>query len=141
MPVDKYVYYLRIFTAFFLMYFPQIGISMAFKRTVLLSASSLFLLAGCGEGYEMVKTNTMFPYGNQRTAGSGVAYVLAKMMPEKELKLEPVAANPVTPKAVERDWKPEIKKVLPKTVAPEAPPAVPVAPAPAEMIFRDQIEK
>jgi len=83
---------------------------MAIKRVVLLSASSLFLLTGCGEGYELVKTNTMFPYGNQRTAGSGVAYVLAKMLPKKDLKLESVA------QPVKRDWKPEVKEILPELI-------------------------
>ena len=105
---------------------------MSIKRTVIVSASSLFLLTGCGEGYEMVKTNAMFPYGNERTAGSGVAYVLAKMMPEKELKLEPVK-----PKAVVRDWKPAIKEVLP----PEPKPAAAVPPQQAEKIFRDDMAK
>ncbi|MFK7839701.1 MAG: hypothetical protein AB8B83_05165 [Bdellovibrionales bacterium] len=108
---------------------------MSVKRAVLLSASSVFFLTGCGDGYEVIKTNTMFPYGNERTAGSGVAYVLAKMMPEKELKLEPVA-EPVVKKAVERDWKPEVKEVLPELKPVEA-----VPPQPAEQIFRDQIEK
>jgi hypothetical protein len=83
---------------------------MAFKRILVLSAVSLFTLSAC-DGYEAIKTNTMFPYGNQRTAGSGVAYVLAKMMPKKELKLE--AAEPVA-KAVERDWKPEVIEMLPE---------------------------
>ena len=106
---------------------------MALKRTILLSASSLFLLTGCGEGYELVKTNTMFPYGNQRTAGSGVAYVLAKMLPKKELKLETVA------QPVERDWKPEVKEILPEPKEEVAPP--PPEPAPAEKIFRKQVEK
>lgn len=55
--------------------------------TLALLASPL-LLTACGEGYELIRTDTMFPYGNQRTAGSGVAYVLAKMMPEKNLNLE-----------------------------------------------------
>lgn len=45
-------------------------------------------LAACGEGYEMVRTTEVTPYGNSRTAGSGVMYVQAKMLPEKELKLE-----------------------------------------------------
>lgn len=108
------------------------GPVMALKRAIILSASSVFLLAGCGDGYEFVKTNTMFPYGNQRTAGSGVAYVLAKMMPVKELKLEtaPVVKN------VERDWKPAVREALTKS---EAAPAV--EPVPAEKIFRDQIKK
>lgn len=98
---------------------------MTLKRAALLSMSSLFLLTGCGEGYEVIKTNTMFPYGNQRTAGSGVAYVLAKMMPKKELKLE----------TVERDWKPEVKEILPKSEP------LPVEPTPAEKVFREQVEK
>ena len=114
---------------------------MSIKRTIIVSASSLFLLTGCGEGYEMVKTNTMFPYGNQRTAGSGVAYVLAKMMPEKELKLEPVEAPKMSKPA--RDWKPEVKEVLPPEPkpAPAVPPKPVAPPQPAEKIFRDQIEK
>lgn len=91
---------------------------MAIKRAILLSASSVFLLTGCGEGYEMVKTNTMFPYGNERTAGSGTAYVLAKMLPKKELKLEPVA------KAVERVREPEVVKPAP-VVEPKPAPVVP----------------
>lgn len=49
-------------------------------------------LAACGEGWEMQLTNTVHPYGNARTAGSGVVYVRAKMLPEKDVKLEPAAA-------------------------------------------------
>lgn len=48
-----------------------------------------FLLSACGDGYEAIRTTEYMPYGNQRTAGSGVAYVLSSMLPEKELKLEP----------------------------------------------------
>ncbi len=59
-------------------------------KILFLSLCAPLLLTGCGEGWEFKKTDQLFPYGNQRTAGSGVAYVLAKMMPEKELKLEPV---------------------------------------------------
>ena len=115
---------------------------MALKRIVLLSASSLFLLTGCGEGYELVKTNTMFPYGNQRTAGSGVAYVLAKMMPKKELKLESVARD------VERDWKPDVLEILPTPELPPEPKAAPamlpdpvVEPKKADQIFLDDGKK
>jgi len=50
--------------------------------------STPLLLGACGEGWEMQKTTTMFPYGNQRTAGTGVAYVRAKLLPKKELKVE-----------------------------------------------------
>lgn len=71
-----------------------------------------FVLAACGEGgeWERKLTKTHFPYGNQRTAGSGVAYVLAKMMPEKSLKLEDV--KPAEPKSsmvsVDRKIKPAV---------------------------------
>ena len=61
---------------------------MSFRSFKYLVLAAPFLLTACGEGYEMIKTDTMFPYGNQRTAGSGVAYVLARMAPEKELVLE-----------------------------------------------------
>jgi len=82
------------------------------------------LLGACGEGYEMVKTDTMFPYGNQRTAGSGVAYVLAKMMPKKELKLQPVA-----PRSVPQPLK-ETKAIIQDIPEPPA--------QDAEEIFREQ---
>ncbi len=52
--------------------------------------STPLLLGACGEGWEAQRTETVFPYGNQRTAGSGVVYVRAKMMPKKELNVEPV---------------------------------------------------
>lgn len=74
---------------------------MAIRPLTLALLSAPFLLTACGEGYEIVKTTDMFPYGNQRTAGSGVAYVLAKMMPEKQLKVE----TAMTP--VERRMEPE----------------------------------
>lgn len=59
------------------------------KTLRLLILASPFMLAACGDGWEMVRTDA-FPYGNQRTAGTGVAYVLAKMMPEKELVITPM---------------------------------------------------
>ncbi len=48
------------------------------------------MLVSCGEGWEVQRIDNVVPYGS-RTAGSGVAYVRAKMMPEKELKVEPIA--------------------------------------------------
>ncbi len=51
-------------------------------------------LMGCGEGWEAQKVENAAPYSASRTAGSGVAYVRAKMMPEKELNLEAVAEEP-----------------------------------------------
>lgn len=62
----------------------------SFKRFGLLTLTLLPLaLTACGgEGWEMRKTTTTFPYGNQRTAGSGVEYVRASMMPAKGPVLE-----------------------------------------------------
>lgn len=76
------------------------------KRFLSLLAVPL-LVAGCGQGYELVKTTTSFPYGNERTAGSGYAYVLAKLLPEKELKLTSEI------KKVTRDWKPDLLESVP----------------------------
>ncbi len=56
--------------------------------------SSPLVLTACGEGWVAQKTDAHIPYGNERTAGSGVAYVLAKMMPEKDLVVEPVMESP-----------------------------------------------
>ncbi len=61
---------------------------MALRTKTLALLCLPVMLAAC-EGYEWQLTNTHFPYGNERTAGSGVIYVLAKMMPEKTLNLEP----------------------------------------------------
>ena len=93
-------------------------------RALLLA--SPFLLTACGEGYELVKTSS-FPYGNERTAGSGYAYVLAKMLPEKEMNLQPV--TPRTPPQPLEETK-EIIEDIPEP-----------APQDAEEIFREQQEK
>ena len=62
--------------------------SKSLIRLAILSAP--LVLTACGEGWEAQKTNVHFPYGNERTAGSGVVYVRAKMMPEKALITEPI---------------------------------------------------
>lgn len=62
--------------------------SKSLLRLVLLS--SPLALAACGEGWEVQRVSDYAPYGNSRTAGSGVAYVRAKMLPKKELVAEPV---------------------------------------------------
>jgi hypothetical protein len=77
-----------------------------------------FMLTGCGDGWEMVRVDNIVPYGNSRTAGTGVAYVRAKMMPEKELNLMPV----------KREFTP--RPVVEETV-----------PQPAEQIFHDAQKK
>lgn len=81
------------------------------KRTLLMVAP-LLLLSACGEGWEAQKTDEIFPYGNKRTAGSGVVYVRAQMMPEKELKLEPVAEMPKEEVAPVKKAEPVAKPVL-----------------------------
>lgn len=67
----------------------------ALRLTVLCSAG---LLIGCGEGYVFERTDS-FPYNNERTAGTGVAYVLAKMKPAKELKVEEPQSASMEPEA------------------------------------------
>jgi hypothetical protein len=71
------------------------------KKYTLMLLVSPFLLTACGEGWEMVRSDKWFPYGNQRTAGTGVAYVLARMAPQKEMVLRPVE-RAMEPKAMER---------------------------------------
>ena len=44
-------------------------------------------LSACGDGWQVVYTKDVFPYGDGRTAGVGVIYVREVMMPVKELKL------------------------------------------------------
>ncbi len=83
-------------------------------RTLLLVTP--LVLSACGDNYELIKTDTLFPYGNQRTAGSGVAYVVAQMMPERELNLKPVE-RPHAPEALEETK--EILDVMDDSVTPE----------------------
>tara|TARA_Y100000590_G_scaffold470314_1_gene663622 strand:- start:69301 stop:69636 length:336 start_codon:yes stop_codon:yes gene_type:complete len=56
----------------------------------LLKISALLIpmaLSACGDGWQVVYTKDVFPYGDGRTAGVGVIYVREIMMPAKELKL------------------------------------------------------
>lgn len=64
---------------------------MSYRSFKYVFLAAPFLLGACGEGYELVKVNDVFPYGNERTAGSAYAYVLEGLMPERELNLEPIA--------------------------------------------------
>ncbi len=102
---------------------------MKMARALLLA--SPLLLGACGEGYELIKTDTMFPYGNQRTAGSGYAYVLAKMLPKKEMNLQPVAPRPQPqPQAAPLAETKQIIEDIPEPPAQDA-----------EEIFREQQAK
>ncbi len=61
--------------------------NQSFLRMLILAAP--LALTACGEGWEAQRTTEYTPYGNDRTAGSGVVYVRAQMLPKKELELEP----------------------------------------------------
>ena len=64
---------------------------MRFTKPRLMILALPLMLVACGDGWESHRTDKIFPYGNKRTAGSGVMYVRANMMPEKELKLTPAS--------------------------------------------------
>jgi len=55
--------------------------------SLIFSGVALLGLSACGEGWEMVPYDGT-PYGNERTAGSGVAYVRALLLPERGPNLE-----------------------------------------------------
>lgn len=81
-------------------------------RTLVLLSAVPFALTACGEGWEKQLTDSYFPYGNQRTAGSGVAYVVAKMMPSKELKVAPAPKAAPAPEPAPEPVKNEAHDVL-----------------------------
>lgn len=61
------------------------------KTLILISAAApMMFLAAC-DGYEPVEMTQMVPYTMERTAGKGVMYVRAAMMPAKGPVTEPVA--------------------------------------------------
>lgn len=49
----------------------------------------LLMLSACGEGWEFQRVDNAVPYSS-RTAGTGVAYVRAKMLPKKEVVVDTV---------------------------------------------------
>ena len=67
--------------------------SKSLLRLALLSAP-LLLLTACGEGYEVQRTSDYGSFDMDRTAGTGVAYVRARMLPKKEIVAE-FEAEPV----------------------------------------------
>lgn len=62
---------------------------------IALSGLSALSLTACGEGYDVVKVRGSVPYTEERTAGPGVAYVRAHMMPEKTVVLPEPLVTPV----------------------------------------------
>ncbi len=63
---------------------------------LVLSALSPLALSACGEGYEAVPYHGV-PYTEERTAGAGVQYVRAHMLPEKGPVLAPAVPAVVEP--------------------------------------------
>ncbi|MFA5591761.1 MAG: hypothetical protein WC989_00405 [Micavibrio sp.] len=62
---------------------------------------SAILLAGCGDGYEVVKFSGQVPYTDERTAGPGVTFVRAHLMPEKTIVFpEPLLTPQILPQSV-----------------------------------------
>ncbi len=66
-------------------------------KYILLAAP--LLMTACGPDFEPVRVQGIVPYTMERTAGTGVAYVRAKMMPAKAVVVEtkteaPVAVTP-----------------------------------------------
>lgn len=73
-----------------------------FRRVVLvLCGLSPLALTACGEGYEMVMVRNQVPYTDDRTAGPGVSYVRAHMMPEKSVVLPAPMAAPAVVQSAE----------------------------------------
>lgn len=70
--------------------------SKALLRLAILSAP--LVLTACGEGWEVSRTSDYGTYEMDRTAGTGVAYVRAKMLPEKEIVVEPMMEE-ISPEA------------------------------------------
>lgn len=68
---------------------------MSFKSFRVFIFVAPFLLTACGEGYEQIRTTEYFPYGNQRTAGSVIAFVQSSLLPERQLNVKTVSEDPL----------------------------------------------
>jgi hypothetical protein len=74
-----------------------------FRRILVLGCMLPALgLAACGEGWEVVKFQGQVPYTEERTAGAGVSYVRAYMLPEKGPVLEPKPTLAAPPPVLEK---------------------------------------
>jgi len=116
--------FLLFFSRFFLSaFFMRKGFSMAmnmpvtrlftnYRSTCVLAASAAVLLAlpACGDGWT-TQPYAQTPYGYERTAGYGVEYVRASMLPQRGPVLPevrpvepPAAALTPEPEFVEQDY-------------------------------------
>lgn len=109
----------------------------ALKQTMYVFATlfSLFLLASCGEGYEKQPYHGV-PYDGDRTAGSGVEYVIAHMAPAKEVDTTPQQKAPEPAKAEEKP-----AEAVAPAPPPEATPAPPVEEKKGDAIFHKAVVK
>lgn len=84
---------------------------MSLSRVGLCSCLLLmsFGLSACGDQWVAVYSNDVFPYGNGRTAGSGVVYVTERMMPEKEIKVKALTDHKIS-KKVEKAFEETLAK-------------------------------
>ncbi len=83
-------------------------------------------LTACGEGYEMVPYQGT-PYTMERTAGTGVQYVLAKMLPKKGVTTEITSTTKET----------EVKEIVDE----EMPPRGEMGKKAADKVFNKKMKK
>ncbi len=106
------------------------------KTLLALSLLAPVALAGC-DGYTPVPYNGV-PYGGSRTAGTGIAYVKAKLMSERGPVLK--AAQPENKELLE-----ETKPVEPVVAVPPmeevAPIVAPATTQAADRVFNDMQKK
>lgn len=69
------------------------------KFIIAACAVPMLFLAAC-DGYEPVRVNNLVPYSEGRTAGSGIMYVRAAMLPAKGPVTEPVMETVAEPVVV-----------------------------------------
>lgn len=73
-----------------------------------LATAPALLLSACGDNLEPTPYHGV-PYTDERTAGTGVAYVRAKMLPPKETKTEAVTPAPAPAAPAEQAPPPPIE--------------------------------
>lgn len=81
---------------------------------VVFAGLSSLTLAACGDGYEMVQVRGQVPYTEERTAGPGIAYVRAHLMPEKSVVIPAPLTTPVMEAPVIKDAEPMFEQKIQK---------------------------
>ena len=107
------------------------------KALPLLIASLPLLLTACGGGWE-TRPYTGVPYDGERTAGTGIEYVLGHMAPARGADLTPAAAPKVEPAPISA---PKVEGApAPKVETPAPPVATPATPPvqSSDKLFNDK---